>query len=145
MKYRAPAKKLKILAGIGALTCCLGVLPLCAGSRGQAEGESGEQFFLISSVDAKKHQIVLKAPTEVTELARVTDKTVYRDEQGKPMQFKDLRAGDTVYVVLSPAGSFRPSGSTASSAAGEGLRVVTRIRKGEMTPEELHRRYLRFK
>jgi uncharacterized protein DUF5666 len=98
--------------------------------RGGLGSPAGEEFFLISSVDGKKHQIVLKRPTEVTELVRVTDSTVYRDEQGKPLDFKDLRAGDTVYVTL----AMQPDGS----------RIATRIRKGIMTVEELHRRYLKF-
>jgi uncharacterized protein DUF5666 len=101
-----------------------------AGSRARGSATSGEEFFLISSVDGKKHLIVLKRPTEVTELVRVTDSTVYRDEQGKPLEFKDLRAGDTVYVTV----ALQPDGS----------RIATRIRKGIMTVEELHRRYLKF-
>jgi uncharacterized protein DUF5666 len=101
-----------------------------ASGRGGLGPPAGEEFFLISSVDGKKHQIVLKRPTEVTELVRVTDSTVYRDEQGKPLEFKDLRAGDTVYVTV----ALQPDGS----------RIATHIRKGIMTVEELHRRYLKF-
>ncbi len=101
-----------------------------ARGRAAAEPAAGEEFFIISSVDAKKQQIVLKRPTEVTELIRVTDKTAYIDEDGKPLQLRDLRAGDTVYV-------------TASTNPG-GLPVALRIRKGIMTVDELHRRYLKF-
>jgi hypothetical protein len=104
-------------------------LPLYAGAR-TAEATTGEHFFIISSVDLKKQQIVLKRPTEVTELIRVTDKTVYLDEQGKPIPFKDLRAGDTVFVTL--------------ASSGAGTPIAVRIRKGIMTVEELHRRYLQF-
>ena len=105
-------------------------MPLWANGRAAAEAAAGEEFFIISSVDAKKQQIVLKRPTEVTELIRVTDKTAYVDEDGKPLQLKDLRAGDTVYVT--------------ASTGREGAPVALRIRKGIMTVDELHRRYLKF-
>ncbi len=88
-----------------------------------------ETFFIISSVDIRKKQLVLKRPTEVTELMQVTDKTICLDEQGKPIQFKELHAGDTVYVTSAPSSL--------------GPRTVRRVRRGPMTVEELHRRYLR--
>ena len=91
---------------------------------------SQEDFFIISSIDAPKHRIVVKRPTEVTELLQVNEMTVYRDEQGRAIELKNLRAGDTVYVT--------------SSAGTDGARVALRIRKGAMTAEELHRRYLSF-
>ncbi len=108
------------------------LLPLPLWARGRAAAEPGpqEEFFIISSVDAKKQQILLKRPTEVTELIRVTDKTAYVDEDGKALQLKDLRAGDTVYVT--------------ATTSREGSPVALRIRKGIMTVDELHRRYLRF-
>jgi putative ABC transport system permease protein len=89
-----------------------------------------EDFFIISSVDAGKKQIVLKRPMEVTELIRVSEKTAYLDEQGKTMEFKSLRAGDTVYVTSSPA--------------PDGVGIASQIRRGPMTLEELHRRYVPF-
>jgi hypothetical protein len=106
---------------------CLTVLPLYARTPERVAGTTREDFFIISSVDARKQQIVLKRPTEVTELVRVTDKTIFLDEQGKPLKFRDLRSGDTVYV-------------TVISSSG-GLPTVVRIRKGPMTLSELHRRY----
>jgi hypothetical protein len=105
-------------------------VPLFAASRSQDSSTVAEKFFLVSSVDAKKRQIVLKAPTEVTELVSVTDKTTYRDDRGKVIEFSDLRAGDTIYV-------------TFASGQGE-LPTVLRIRKGPMTLQELHRRYLNY-
>jgi len=87
------------------------------------------EFFIISSVNVSKQQLVLKLPTEVTELVRVTHKTVCLDEDGKVIQFQDLRAGDTVYVTL--------------AHSSDGPRDALRIRRGPMTLEELHRRYLR--
>jgi hypothetical protein len=85
-------------------------------------------FFIVSSVDVGKSQIVLKLPTEVTELMMVTENTVFLNEQAKPMLFQDLRAGDTVYVV--------------SKAAADGTHIARRIRRGPMTVQELRRRYL---
>ena len=46
-----------------------------------------------------------------------------------PLQLKDFRAGDTVYVAL--------------RSSAEGPPLLTRIRKGLMTLEELRRRYLK--
>ena len=131
MRYSGLWRIVAFPTGGALFVCSLWAFSLFAGNQAQAAGATTEQFFLISSVDAKKYQIVLKAPTEVTELVMVTGKTVYLDEQGKPLEFKDLRAGDTVYVVLGPGSG--------------GVRVVTRVRKGPMTTEELHRRYLQFR
>jgi hypothetical protein len=89
---------------------------------------SGDEFFIISSVNLKKNQLVLKRPTEVTVLMEVNDKTTCLDEEGKPVHLKDLRAGDTVFV--------------ASIRGKDGGFVATRIRKGYMTLEEVHSRYL---
>ena len=99
-----------------------------AADSGRARTAGGDQFFIISSVDVSKKQLVLKRPTEVTELMAITDSTVFTDDQGKPLQFKELRAGDTVYVV--------------SAVRAGGPPVVLRIRRAPMTIEELHRRYL---
>ena len=85
-------------------------------------------MFIISSVDLKKNQLVLKRPTEVTVLMVVNDQTACLDEKGKPLHLKDLRAGDTVFVGSRPS----PDGGF----------VATRIRKGYMTLEEVHSRYL---
>lgn len=116
-----------------AVTCALlGLcfsLGLCAQGREQPSSTPGEEFFIISSVNSSKHQLVLKRPTEVTLLVRVNEKTAYLDQQGRPLQLKDFRAGDTVYVAL--------------RSSAEGPPLVARIRKGLMTPEELRRRYLK--
>jgi hypothetical protein len=90
-----------------------------------------EQFFIISSVDLQKNQIVLKRPTEVTELLLVTDKTVFLDENGKKIGFQNVHAGNTVWVM--------------ARRDGQGAEVAMQVRKGPMTVEELHRRYLPFK
>jgi hypothetical protein len=87
-------------------------------------------FFIISSVDPAKSQLLLKLPTEVTEVMRVGDQTRYLDEDGKSMNLNDLRAGDTVYITSRP---------------GSGGLVAIQIRKGPMTITELRRRYLQRK
>jgi hypothetical protein len=87
-----------------------------------------EEFFIVSSVDASKQTMVLKRPTEVTLIMQVTEKTRCRNEQGKPVRFTDLRAGDTVFI--------------ASARNGSGQLVAASIRQGIMTLPELRRRYL---
>jgi hypothetical protein len=87
-----------------------------------------DQFFIISSVDPAKHELLVKEPTEVTQLMRVDDETKYFDRQGNPATLSDLRAGDTVFVTSSPKTG-----------------VAREIRKGPMTVNELQRRYLRSK
>jgi hypothetical protein len=107
-------------------------LPMLAAQKDKgksAPGSAGENFFIISSVDLTKQQIVLKQPTEVTLLVGVNEKTSYLSEQGKPLKLSELRAGDTVWVVL------RPSPEAP---------LALRIRKGAMTLAELHRRYLKL-
>lgn len=102
---------------------------LCSQSSEPKSSTEVEQFFIISSVDSNKEQLVLKRPTEVTLLVRVNGRTAYSDEKGKPLQLNDFRAGDTVYVAL--------------RSGTQGPPVVTRIRKGLMTLDELRRRYLK--
>jgi hypothetical protein len=103
---------------------------LLAAQSGRAAGNTngGEQFFIVSSVDITKRQLLLKEPTEITQLIQVNDKTRYTDRTGKAMQFGDLRAGDTIYI--------------RSTATSEG-RVAASIRKGPMTLQELQRHYLK--
>jgi hypothetical protein len=96
--------------------------------KAAASVRSGEEFFIISSVDTAKKQLLLKEPTEITEVLQVNDKTRYTDKNGKAIEFADLRAGDTVFIRSSAT----PTGKLAVS-----------IRKGPMTVEELRRRYLK--
>jgi hypothetical protein len=81
-------------------------------------------------VDLAKKQLLLKRPTEVTEVMRVDDNTRYLDEKGKAIQLSSVRAGDTVYI--------QATGKTESALA-------LSIRLGPMTVEELRRRYLNAK
>jgi hypothetical protein len=117
----------RILVLVVVLCCALSV-------AGQAERPAAnaksvlEEFFIISSVDTGKKQLLLKEPTEITEVLQVNEKTRYTDKSGKAIQFADLRAGDTIYV------------RTAMTVAGK---VAVSVRKGPMTVEELRRRYLK--
>ena len=90
---------------------------------------SADEFFIVSSVDSDKGTIVVKRPTETTLTIRVTEKTRCLGLKGEAIRFTDLRAGDTVFIA---------------SIAGSGPPVASTIRRGPMTVEELHRRYLRF-
>ncbi len=91
---------------------------------------AGEEFFMISSTDAAKSQILLKRPTEVTQLMKITDKTQFIDEKGKPFQLAGLRSGDTVWVT--------------SNHGDNGDLTAVRIRKGAMTVQDLHRYFLDY-
>ncbi len=90
---------------------------------------AGEEFFIIASVDQSKSQVLVKRPTEVTELVVITPKTQLQDERGKPLRLSDFRAGDTVWAI--------------TSGTGPEIDAV-RIRKGEMTVADLHRYYLDY-
>ncbi|HTX14799.1 MAG TPA: hypothetical protein VMD77_05845 [Candidatus Baltobacteraceae bacterium] len=89
---------------------------------------SGEQFFIVASIDQAKSEILMKRPDEVTLLLNTTPKTRYFDQNGKPLKLSDLRAGDTVW---------------ATSTGGAHPDALT-IRKGQMTIAELHRYYLDY-
>lgn len=87
-----------------------------------------EEFFLVSSVYTQKSEILLKRPTEVTVVMKVSDGAKCEDEKGNAMKFSDLRAGDTVWITYDRV---------------KGNSVISRIRKGTMTLEILHRLYLK--
>jgi hypothetical protein len=90
---------------------------------------SGQQFYIVSSIDPQKQEMLLKRPTEVTLLMKIGDATQITDESGKPMKLLDLRAGDTVWVTSS-GGGLEPT--------------AVHIRKGQMTVADLHRFYLDY-
>lgn len=92
-----------------------------------ASRETRDEFFIISSVNLPKHQIVLKLPTEVTLQMSVGGKTSIVGEKGQKMNLGELRSGDTVYITYA-------TGSEGASAIN--------IRVGPMTEKELHQRYL---
>jgi hypothetical protein len=90
----------------------------------------GEEFFIVSSIDPSKSQVLLKRPTEVTLLMKIIDKTIILDATNKPLHLTDLHAGDTVWV-------------TPSSSDEKGP-IAIRIRRGPMTVELLHRYFLNY-
>jgi hypothetical protein len=101
-----------------------------ASSPAQTEKFSGD-FFIISSLNLNKSDLFLKAPTEVTEEMLVDKNTVFLNATGQRIELKDLRAGDTVYVV--------------ARQNAKGVPVALRIQQGPMTVPILHSRYLTFK
>jgi hypothetical protein len=96
-------------------------------NSGNTEFAKGD-FFIVSSIDLARKQILLKRPTEVTELMRVDGGTRCFEERGNTMRLADIRAGDTVYIT---------------SRLNEGQLVAVTIRKGPMTLDVLRERYLR--
>jgi hypothetical protein len=98
-----------------------------AAARKLKVAASGD-FFIVSSIDTKAQQIVLKRPTEVTQLVQVNAQTQYLDENGQPLKLQNLRAGDTVFVVLQQKSAAIP--------------IATSIRRGPMTVDILRQRYL---
>jgi hypothetical protein len=124
MKFRSFSIFALLSLALGASLSLQATKPPKSGASVRQPGD----FFIVSSVEVGKSQIVLKLPTEVTELMKVTEATIFLNEQGKPMQFRELRAGDTVYVV--------------SKKAPDGTHTALRIRRGPMTADELRRRYL---
>jgi hypothetical protein len=90
-----------------------------------AQPAQAGEFFIISSVDPVKEQLLVKRPTEVTQVMHVDAHTKYVGRDQKPIGLMDVHAGDTVYIT--------------SSAASD---VAVEVRKGPMTVAELHRRYL---
>jgi hypothetical protein len=93
--------------------------------RGQ--GAASDEFFIVSSVNPVKQQVIAKRPTEVTQVIFVDSSTKYVDRSGAAITLGDLRAGDTVYI--------RERRDSNRSVAAE-------IRKGPMTLNELKKRYL---
>lgn len=102
---------------------------LHSASKDIVKTASGEQFYIIASVDQPKSQILVKRPTEVTLLIHVTPKTRILNDQGKPVAMSLLRAGDTIWALTSGSGSEL---------------TAIRIREGEMTVADLHRYYLDY-
>jgi len=93
----------------------------------KAPADAGD-FYIVSSISTAQKQIVLKLPTEVTLLVQTNAQSQFLDEQGKPLTLKDLRAGDTVYVVVQ-------KGTT-------GTPIVQKLQRGGMTVDELHKKYM---
>ncbi|HWG58330.1 MAG TPA: hypothetical protein VN661_04710 [Candidatus Acidoferrales bacterium] len=123
-------KKCRFFRALGFGVVMLAAALLTASSYAQEKkNAAGEQFFIVSSVDAPNSRLLLKRASEVTLLMKVDSKTKYLDESGKPIRLSDLRAGDTVWVLVGKSGT-EPTAS--------------RIRMGPMTVAELHRDYLDY-
>jgi hypothetical protein len=90
---------------------------------------AGEHFFIIGSVDQAQQQILLKWPTEVTLLLKVTPDTKFVSEAEKPLKLGDFRAGDTVWVT------YKGSGDTATAE---------HVRAGIMSVADLHKYFLDY-
>jgi hypothetical protein len=128
MRRHKEGRRLRVVAIVFATVVSCGFSLAAQSSKATGSTNGGEEFFIVSSVDITKKQLLLKEPTEITQLIQVNDKTRYMEKNGKPMQFGDLRAGDTIYV------------KSANTSAG---RVAVSIRKGPMTLQELQRHYLK--
>ncbi len=129
MPQRSPIASGLVAAAAMALAA---ILPAAAGRARPAPAtataaKTQEEFFILSSIDTARGRIVVKRPTEVTLVIRVTDRTTYRDEKGKAIRLAALRAGDTAFV------RYVDDASGAISALS--------LRLAPMTIQELQRRY----
>lgn len=109
----------ELLACVMIVTGALGIV------RAGSPSVPADEFFIISSIEPVKQQLLVKRPTEVTQVLRVDAQTKYFDRAQKSIGLTDLHAGDTVFITLSPANG-----------------VALEVREGAMTVAELHRRYL---
>lgn len=103
-------------------------ISLPAWAQAHPKNAQGEEFFIVSSVDLQKHQVVLMRPTQLTVVATIGPQTLYLGEKGQKLNVKAMKAGDTVWGITKPG----PDGSV----------TAVRLRQGAMTPAELHKLYL---
>ncbi|HKV28298.1 MAG TPA: hypothetical protein VJN90_08530 [Candidatus Acidoferrales bacterium] len=106
------------------------VLSMPAWAQAHPKNAQGEEFFIISSVDLQKRQVVLMRPTQLTVVATIGPQTNYVGEKGRALNVKAMKAGDTVWAITKPA----PDGSV----------TAVRLRQGAMTPAELHKLYMQL-
>jgi hypothetical protein len=104
-------------------------LLVASSSKEVVKTASGEQFFIVASIDRQNSQLLLKRPTEVTLLVKIGPKTKYLDKDGHSTTLSGFRAGDTVWAKLS-------NDSTEPT--------VIEMREGQMTVADLHRYYLDY-
>ena len=104
-------------------------LPMASPSKEEVKTTSGEQFFIVASIDKQNSQLLLKRPTEVTVLVKVTPQTKYLSNNGKPITLAQFHAGDTVWAKVTTEKN-DPS--------------VIEMRHGQMTVADLHRYYLDY-
>ncbi|MGH9689189.1 MAG: hypothetical protein ACRD5K_19125 [Candidatus Acidiferrales bacterium] len=103
--------------------------PAASDSKQVINTPTGEQFFIVASIDKQNSQLLLKRPTEVTVLVKISPSTKYLNDAGKAVSLASFRAGDTVWAKFS-GDSTEPT--------------VTEMREGEMTLADLHRYYLDY-
>lgn len=103
--------------------------PVVSPSKEVVKSASGEQFFIVASIDRQNEQLLLKRPTEVTVLVKVDSKTKYFNDQGKPTPLTTFRAGDTVWAKVTDSQTDP---------------TVIEMREGEMTLADLHKYYLDY-
>lgn len=112
-----------------AIVVLLGLaISMPAWAQAHPKNAQGEEFFIVSSVDLQKHQVVLMRPTQLTVVATIGLQTTYLGEKGQKLNVKAMKAGDTVWGIIKPG----PDGSI----------TAVRLRQGAMTPAELHKLYL---
>jgi hypothetical protein len=122
----------KVSKFISAAIAILLALAVCMPAWAQAHPKNaqGEEFFIVSSVDLQKHQVVLMRPTQLTVVATIGPQTTYLGEKGQKLDVKAMKAGDTVWGITKPG----PDGSV----------TAVRLRQGAMRPAELHKLYLQL-
>jgi hypothetical protein len=104
-------------------------MPVASPTKQVVKTASGEQFFIIASIDRQNSQLLLKRPTEVTVLVKVSPSSKFFDDSGKTTTLASFRAGDTVWAKLS----------------GEATEpTLVEMREGEMTVADLHKYYLDY-
>jgi len=101
-----------------------------AWAQAHPKNARGEEFFIVSSVDLQKHQVVLMRPTQLTVVATIGPQTTYLGEKGQKLDVKAMKAGDTVWAITKPG--------------RDGSVTAVRLRQGAMTPAELHKLYLQL-
>lgn len=101
-----------------------------AWAQAHPKNAQGEEFFIVSSVDLQKHQVVLMRPTQLTVVATIGPQTTYLGEKGQKLDVKAMKAGDTVWGIIKPG--------------RDGSVTAVRLRQGAMTPAELHKLYLQL-
>jgi hypothetical protein len=106
------------------------LLALAISKPAHPKNAQGEEFFIVSSVDLQKHQVVLMRPTQLTVVATIGPQTTYVGEKGQKLDVKAMKAGDTVWGI--------------TKAGPDGSVVAVRLRQGAMTPAELHKLYLQL-
>lgn len=99
-----------------------------AWAQAHPKNAQGEEFFIVSSVDLQKHQVVLMRPTQLTVVATIGPQTSYIGEKGQKLDVKTMKAGDTVWAI--------------TKTERDGTVTAVRLRQGAMTAADLHKLYL---